>query len=782
MDQALTVRRRSPAPATGVASSLLVFCALGAMAGSSRAGVLLRVPTQYPTIAAALAVADPGDTVGVQGGSYSDSFAARDAVLVLGGYSPTFEARDPALYETILSMDGRVMTAGSGISAATVIDGFTFRGGNGQVGGLVHIDGGSPTLSHCRFENALGGRGGAVYLQGSASHLDADVFSGCASSEVGGALAIFSANNVVVENCEFHDNVSYSSGGAVFLNLSMDVEFVNCMFKDNHSLVHGGAILAQSSHIDVAGCIFARNSGVVNGGAVGVYSTSSIITNCTFIANTAASGTVYVYAGGRVTVTSSIVARGTGNGLAAAVNGVITNSCNDVWLNTPANYLNVTPGANCISSDPLFCDEPVDNWTLTDDSPCTPENAPACGLIGALGALCSGEYLRVPDDYATISLAINAAAGGDTVAVAEGVYPEHITLKRNVRLLGGFSPDFSRRDPIAYPSVIDAGNSLSAVVAQNNEGPLTVLDGFVIRGGNRTNDAGGGIHCFNASPTIANNVFMGNRATLGAAIGCRGTAAPAITGNLIVDNVATMSPGGAIYVEGQPSGQQGRPHVPARIEGNTLDRNQGPLAAGIAARFGARPIVRRNIVVNGIAGVGIYADEGATPETSCNDVWRNAGGDYFGVLPGPGSFSLDPLFCVIPDHFLREDSPCAAGNAPAPCGQIGARGVGCAVGGAEPAAAAPARNWLGSAAPNPFLATTGLEFGLARDAEVRLAIYDVAGRPVRHLLHELRKTGDHRVVWDGRDDRGRRVSSGIYLYELVAGGERVGREKLMLLR
>lgn len=771
MDRASSSRSRAPASAVRAACCLFVLSFLGTTAESSRAGILRRVPTQYPTIAAALAAAAAGDTVGVMGGSYSESFAARNAVHVFGGYSPTFAVRDPALYETVLFMPGRVMTAGSGVTAATVIDGLTFRGGNGDTGGLVSISGGSPTVSHCRFEDAVGGRGGAVYIAGSASHLENNVFTGCASSEVGGALAIFSANNVVVDGCEFIGNVSASSGGAVFLNQAMDILFANCVFKDNQSGAHGGAILVQFSRVDVVSSVFARNAGA-NGGAVGVYSPSaSTVGNCTFAVNTAASGTVYVNEGGRLTITNSIIARGTGSGLVATPTSIVTNSCNDVWLNTPANYVNVIAGANSFAADPVFCDEAADNWTLRDDSPCTPENAPACGLIGALNALCSGEYLRVPDDYATIALALNAAAGGDTVAVAEGVYAEHVTLKRNVRLLGGFRSDFALRDPLAYPSVIDAGQFLSAVVAQNSEGPLTTIDGFVIRGGNRTNDVGGGIHCFNASPTISNNVFVGNRAMQGAAIGCRGAAAPAIVGNLIVDNVTTAGPGGAIYVE-----------APARIEGNTLDRNTGPLAAGIAARFGARPVVRRNIVVRGVTGVGIYADEGAAPETSCNDVWMNAGGDYFGVLPGPSSFSLDPLFCEFPDRFLREDSPCAPAHAPAPCGLIGARPTGCAVAGLEPAVVGPATNRLGRAAPNPFFAATVLAFDLAREADVRLVIYDSAGRAVRELLGARLSAGAQRSAWDGRDDRGRPVSAGVYFYELIAAGERIGREKLVLLR
>jgi len=53
---------------------------------------------------------------------------------------------------------------------------------------------------------------------------------------------------------------------------------------------------------------------------------------------------------------------------------------------------------------------------------------------------------------------------------------------------------------------------------------------------------------------------------------------------------------------------------------------------------------------------------------------------------------------------------------------------------------------------------------------VRLAVYDLRGRRVRDLLEGVRAGGGHYAVpWDGRDDRGRPLPSGVYLYRLTAG-------------
>jgi hypothetical protein len=71
--------------------------------------------------------------------------------------------------------------------------------------------------------------------------------------------------------------------------------------------------------------------------------------------------------------------------------------------------------------------------------------------------------------------------------------------------------------------------------------------------------------------------------------------------------------------------------------------------------------------------------------------------------------------------------------------------------------------------PNPFNPSTTLRFSLERPGHVRLTIHDVAGRLVRTLVDEPRGAGDHRVMWDGRDERGATAASGIYFVKLVSG-------------
>ena len=88
--------------------------------------------------------------------------------------------------------------------------------------------------------------------------------------------------------------------------------------------------------------------------------------------------------------------------------------------------------------------------------------------------------------------------------------------------------------------------------------------------------------------------------------------------------------------------------------------------------------------------------------------------------------------------------------------------------GVSKAVALPTDFALHPAYPNPFNAEVALSFDLPQAAVVALVLYDALGRPVRHLVEGPLAAGRYRFVWDGRDQDGRAVASGIYFYRLVA--------------
>jgi hypothetical protein len=91
----------------------------------------------------------------------------------------------------------------------------------------------------------------------------------------------------------------------------------------------------------------------------------------------------------------------------------------------------------------------------------------------------------------------------------------------------------------------------------------------------------------------------------------------------------------------------------------------------------------------------------------------------------------------------------------------------------QPGQKLPTRLAVHPNAPNPFNPTTTIRFELPQATTVELAVYAVDGNLVRRLVSRSLPAGYHEATWDGRDERGQLVSSGIYLYRFNAGRETI---------
>ncbi len=89
--------------------------------------------------------------------------------------------------------------------------------------------------------------------------------------------------------------------------------------------------------------------------------------------------------------------------------------------------------------------------------------------------------------------------------------------------------------------------------------------------------------------------------------------------------------------------------------------------------------------------------------------------------------------------------------------------------------------WLGNAVPNPFNPSTTIEYRVPREMLGELVIYDLAGRRVRTLVSGTLYPGTKSATWNGTDDAGHPVASGVYLYQLRAG-EHVEMKRTVLLK
>jgi len=83
--------------------------------------------------------------------------------------------------------------------------------------------------------------------------------------------------------------------------------------------------------------------------------------------------------------------------------------------------------------------------------------------------------------------------------------------------------------------------------------------------------------------------------------------------------------------------------------------------------------------------------------------------------------------------------------------------------------------------PNPFNPATSIGYSVARKEHVRISIYDVSGRRVKVLVNEVQDTGSKRITWDGSNDKGRKMASGVYFCLMKTPSHAMSR-KIILMR
>ncbi len=91
-------------------------------------------------------------------------------------------------------------------------------------------------------------------------------------------------------------------------------------------------------------------------------------------------------------------------------------------------------------------------------------------------------------------------------------------------------------------------------------------------------------------------------------------------------------------------------------------------------------------------------------------------------------------------------------------------------------------NILNENYPNPFNPSTTISYNLIEDSNVELSIYNLKGQKVKQLVKNHLSAGQHSVNWNGTDNNGKDVSSGIYLYKLKVGNHYTSTKKMILLK
>jgi hypothetical protein len=83
--------------------------------------------------------------------------------------------------------------------------------------------------------------------------------------------------------------------------------------------------------------------------------------------------------------------------------------------------------------------------------------------------------------------------------------------------------------------------------------------------------------------------------------------------------------------------------------------------------------------------------------------------------------------------------------------------------------------------PNPFNPETIIEYVVPERGQVELNIYNLLGQKIRSLVNDMKTPGTYQILWDGRDDHGNNVATGMYLYQLRSENAFITK-KMMLIK
>ena len=92
----------------------------------------------------------------------------------------------------------------------------------------------------------------------------------------------------------------------------------------------------------------------------------------------------------------------------------------------------------------------------------------------------------------------------------------------------------------------------------------------------------------------------------------------------------------------------------------------------------------------------------------------------------------------------------------------------------------PEKYTLSQNYPNPFNPTTGIDYSLPENAHVSIKISNLAGQKVCVLMDQTQSKGHHSISWNGTDNKGMKVSAGIYFYSITAGNFTQTRKMLFM--
>ena len=698
---------------------------------------------------------------------------------------------DPTITNCTIRNNSVVRTGNGGglyfsVSNSLIRDCIIMNNEATNVGGGVCLIGDTELrMINCLIsENTTDGEGGGVWCERSSAQLSEVTITG--NSAVHGAgIAIVSDAGLNISRCLITENSADDIGGGIYCVASYDAIIDNCNIISNSANSGGGVACDRSEatfhrcHISensvrqsgggfdchynssplVSYCVISGNSAESHGGSVFLFDDSNpIFLNCTFHSNAAvdSSGGFYCAENSNPEVINSILwdndqlevvfmSVRSENSISISYSdinngqdGIETNDNGEVhWLE------------GNINTDPLFTDPDEGNYHLTEYSPCIdagdPESDPdPDGTRADMGAFYfhqGGRLIIVPDDYETISEAIEATSldGGDTVLVRPGRYVEpNLWIDRGVVLGSLF---FTTGEQSYIDSTIIDGDWSACVLdvgigeGRQDQDEEVQITGFTIRNGGSgvfctsyeifidhciITQTGHGLYCvYGIEPHLLNCTITENYADNGAGILCEDAGAVVIN-SILWNNADSEIQGENVAVV--HSAVRGGYDGEGNIDSDPLFVNPDE---------GDFHLTEDSPCID--AGTAFFAWEDDTLINMSED-------EYYGEAPDMGTFESD--YEGASDPFILHPSSLILHQ---PC-------------------------------PNPFNSLTTLKYELPSAAYTKLAINDINGRLVDVIVDERLNAGRYTAVWNAE-----RMPSGIYIARLEAGST-FRMVKLMLIK
>ena len=717
---------------------------------------IIHIPDDYPTIQQGLISATEGDTVLVAPSTYYENlfWPATNGITLLSEAGADSTIIDGSNLSTVIYIYSAIT-----IDTTTVIDAFTMRNGTAEAGGGIACVNASPLIKNCIVAANEGG--GLAFTNSSPVLRNNEI-----SNNNGIGIKCVGNSDLTISDCEIEDN----SGSGIYFDSSSGT-ILGCSITGN-SAADGGGIYCYDSSLSLENVTISGNSTSSYDGGGGIYCDDSniILINVDFYNNTSS----YI-GGGMYCYESSAIL----NEVDFIYNSAVNGGGGMHTFHTSATLTNVTFRENSAEAGGGFYCSGSGNPQLIN-----------CMLISNTAGNGGGIYSTTSFEMENVTICNNTAIQSNENGNGGGIYCSFL-----------FGSSTWTNIVISSNSADDCGGGIYLYELDNINSDLSLTN--VIITGNIA-PSGAGIYCEdNSSPNLENVTITLNLANIGGAMYCTDNSNPSIEHCTITENSAEEE-GDGIYTEdsseptfhysnimlngygiynadqllmidasncfwGDATGPYHEFWNPGGL-GDSVNQYVNPLPFLTEADTTAPPIppigmdtlaVWEDSVsifwlpspIGDLAGYKVYFDSDLSgfPYSDTVDVGLDTTHTLTNLTIGTTYYISVTCYDNSGEEswYSREIEVIPGG-----------------VGVDENVLPLHKSFYLSQNYPNPFNPKTTISFSIPKESKVEISIYNIKGQKVSTLAKRDFEKGIHRVTWDGKDNIGKLVSSGIYFYKM----------------